>query len=47
MWVWLLPVIIVGLVVAYAIYRMSRGDELEAGGSYGEQFGAKKSEHDT
>ncbi len=47
MWVWLAPVIIVGLIVAYAIYRMSRDEELEPGGSYGEQFGGKKSEHDT
>jgi hypothetical protein len=46
--IWLAPAI-VGLllfgVVIYAIVRMSRGDEeLEAGGSFGEQLGEKKSD---
>jgi hypothetical protein len=45
MWYWLGPVIVVVLIVGYAIFRMSREDEeLEPGGSYGEQLGGKKSD---
>ena len=48
MWYWLTPLIIIGLIVVYAIYRMSRGDEeMEAGGSYGEQLGEKKPDGET
>ena len=48
MWYWLTPLIVIGLVVVYAIYRMSRGDEeMEAGRSRGEQLGEKESDGET
>jgi hypothetical protein len=46
--IWLGPTIggiLILAVVIYAIVRMSRSDEeLEAGGSWGEQLGEKKSD---
>jgi cytochrome c-type biogenesis protein CcmH/NrfF len=45
---WIVPVIVVVLgIVIYAIVRMGREDEMEAGGSYGDQLGGKSSDKES
>jgi len=46
MWYWLVPVIVIALLIVYMIYRMSRDEEMEPGGSWGEQLGGKKSDEE-